>query len=223
MTALVLATPAQLRNHLGPNGAGITDPVAAQAIANASSLIRAVSRQQFDFVQGDVVTVEGGSRDLVVPQRPLVVDASNPLTVVAMDDLGQHPVTLTEGVHYRRLGDTLSIRYRSNWQPRIHAATGYAGRVQPWPLGVWAPLVKLTYSHGYPVCPDWLTTIALETAATYATNPAGLRSETVGQITLTYAQESLKAPHELVDTLRSKLAVVGVVRGGGGAFSIGVR
>lgn len=218
MTALVLATPTQLRNHL--NNQAIPDAVATQAIANASAVIRAVARQTFDFVQGDVITVEGGEKDLTVPQRPLVVDGANPLTVVAMDDLGRFPVTLTEGVNFRRLGDVLSMRSRSMWQPRPNPVGGYLGRVQSWPLGVWAPLVKLTYSHGYAVCPDWLTEIALDTAAAYATNPQGLRSETVGQITLTWASQSLRTSHELVDSVRTKLAAAGVLRGGGGAFSI---
>lgn len=217
MTSLVLATPAQLRNHL--NNQAIPDAVATQALANAAAVIRAVARQTFDFVSGDVVTVEGGEKDLTVPQRPLVVDGSNPLTVVAMDDYGRFPTTLTEGVHFRRLGDVLSIRYRSQWQPPGQGG-GYLGRVQPWPVGVWAPLVKLTYSHGYATCPDWLTTIALETGAVYADNPRGLRSETVGQITLTWATETLRAPADLVDSVRIKLRAAGVIRGGGGAFSI---
>lgn len=218
MTALVLATAAQLRNHL--NNQGIPDDVAAQAITNASGLIRAVARQDFTFVAGDVVTVEGSGRDLTVPQRPLVVDAQNPLAVVGLDDLGQHPVTLTEGVHFRRLGDTLSMRRRTQWQPRL-GAHGYGAPAFTWPLGIWPPLVKLTYSHGYATCPDWLTTVALETAAVYATNPMHLRSETVGQVTLTWATESLRAPHELVETVRTKLRALGAM-GGGGAFSIGV-
>jgi hypothetical protein len=48
---------------------------AAQVIGDASSLVRAVAGQSFDYVENDVVELAGNGYDLILPQRPLVVDA----------------------------------------------------------------------------------------------------------------------------------------------------
>jgi hypothetical protein len=69
---LTLATPSQLRARL--QNPGLSDETAAQVIGDASSLVRAVAGQSFDFVAGDVVELAGNGFDLILPQRPLVVD-----------------------------------------------------------------------------------------------------------------------------------------------------
>lgn len=211
---LTLATPAQLRTHL--QDAALDEQAALQAIASAAALIRAVSKQQLDFVAGDTVVIPGGERELVLPQRPVVVNLGNPLTVVELGDVEATGVTVVEGRHFRRVGSRLIKAQRSRYD-------AYAGAEHiAWPPGLWAPWVQVTYSHGYATdadVPAELTAVALDTAATYASNPTGLRSVALdGEVTLTYGTETLSAPRALVDDLRSRLRGIGVRRGG--AFSV---
>jgi hypothetical protein len=43
--------------------------------------VRAVAGQSFDYVENDTVELAGNGFDLILPQRPLVVDVSHPVTV----------------------------------------------------------------------------------------------------------------------------------------------
>ncbi len=211
---LTLATPAQLRNHL--QNADLDEQAAAQAIASASALVRAVARQQFDFVTGDTVTIPGGQRELVLPQRPVVVDTGHPLTVVELGDVDAAGVTAVAGRDFRRVGSRLIKANRSRFNAHIGAEH------IAWPPGIWAPWVQVTYSHGYATdadVPAELTAVVLDAAATYASNPEGLRAIALdGEVTLTYGTESLRAPQSLVDDLRARLRGIGVRRGG--AFTV---
>jgi hypothetical protein len=211
---VTLATTAQLRDHL--QNADLDEQAAARAIASASALVRAVARQSFDFVAGDTVTLAGGEREIVLPQRPVIVNGGNPLTVVELGDVDATGVPAVEGRHFRRVGSRLIKANRSR-----HNAFIGAEHIA-WPPGLWAPWVQVTYSHGYATdadVPAELTTVVLDTAATYASNPEGLRAISLdGEVTLTYGTESLQAPKDLVDNLRARLRGIGVRRGG--AFSV---
>jgi hypothetical protein len=213
--SLVLATVAQLRNRLQDQNLDAT--VAQQAIDDASSLVRAASGQILDFVAGETVVLAGGGRELALPQRPVVVDSGHPLTVVELPDVGAAGVTVVDGTHFRRVGDRLVKAWRSRY-----TSSGPFGTmdVTVLPPGLWAPWVQVTYSHGYTTtCPAELTAVVLDAAATYASNPAGLRSLALdGETTLTWASETITAPTTLVDDIRRKLRGIGVRRGA--AFSI---
>ena len=65
--ALELATVEDLQDAL-PN---VADGVARSAIRRASALVRAIARQQFDFVTADEVLLVGGGQDLTLPERPV--------------------------------------------------------------------------------------------------------------------------------------------------------
>jgi hypothetical protein len=169
--------------------------------------VRAIARQQFDFVPQETVILQGGGRDLVLPERPVIVDALNPLTVVEMDDFQRVRIDAVEHQHFARLNDRLSKRWRRQWQPAMQVATNNY---------LWQ---QVTYSHGYYDPPEWLTAIVVEVAQTLATNPQGLYSEKVGGIELVFHTKTVTGRDSIDDRIKAALSAVGLRRGG--AFSIG--
>lgn len=165
--------------------APLNEASAMLALRRASARVRAYTGQTLSFVSGETVDLSGGERVLALPQRPLVVDDSNALTVVELQVFGTTEVPLTEGADFSRLGNELT-RGQPWYQP-----TRFMG--WPWQarLGVWAPKVRVTYSHGYEEIPDDVVDVVLDLAATNLTNPHGLRSLTVGGESATYAVETV--------------------------------
>jgi hypothetical protein len=189
-------------DQLGNRLQSTPDPGAGeQAITDASGLVRAVARQHFTFVAQETVVLGGGTRVLTLPERPLVVDAQNPLTVVELGEYGEPDVTVVEKLGYTRLGNELTRSYP--WFPMT--------RLQGWPrvryLGVWAYHVQVTYSHGELVTSDDVTAIVLDVAQSLYTNPTGLRSWQVPEYTEVYATELLGAA--TVDSIRRRLSATG--------------
>jgi hypothetical protein len=161
------------------------DPTqAALAIRRASARVRRYTRQTLSFVSQETIVLPGGDRVLRVPDRPLVVDASNPLTVIELADLGGVQINCLENRDFLRLGDELTRGYP--W---------YApGRLMGWPrrnLGVWAPRVQITYSHGYQTVPDDIADVVLDLATMSLTNPQALRQETIDDYSRTFASETI--------------------------------
>src|SRR6059058_3441515 len=107
---LTLATPTQLRARL--QNPGLPDDVAAQVIADASALVKAVAGQSFDLVENDTVELAGNGYDLILPQRPLIVDVQHPITVTERRYGTIYSPTLLEGYIYRRIGGVLRRYYR---------------------------------------------------------------------------------------------------------------
>ncbi|MEU6710000.1 hypothetical protein ABZ897_00860 [Nonomuraea sp. NPDC046802] len=177
-----LASTADLESHLGRSLA----PAAAElAIRRASGRVRSYTRQQISFQADDTIEMPGGDRILRVPQRPLVVDVARPLTVIEVGEFGAPDMPLVEGVDFARLGNELTRGYP--YHPRT--------RLLGWPwnrsLGVWAPTVRLTYSHGYITIPDDIVDVVLELATVNVTNVEGLRSESIDDYSRTYATETV--------------------------------
>lgn len=197
-----MATPLITLDQLGNRLQSTPDPGAGeQAITDASGLVRAVARQQFTFVSQETVILGGATRTLTLPERPLVVDGSNPLTVVELGEYGGPNFAVTEGFQFTRQGNELLRGYP--WYPMT--------RLQGWPwvryLGVWAYHVQVTYSHGYTTTPDDVTAIVLDVAQSLYTNPTGLRSWQVPEYTEVYATELLGAA--TVDSIRKRLSGTG--------------
>jgi hypothetical protein len=182
---LTLATVDQLQAR--PGMQDLPDGTAAQVIADASARVRAVSGQVFDYVQNDTVELTGGGYDLVLPQRPLIVDDA-------------HPVTINEQ------------RYGTAWSPSLLEGYAYIrnGPILRRAYGPWPASVRVTYTHGYTVAPGWLTALVLDVAVSLSMNPQGLRAETVGQITLTYATETVT--NDVSGMIRERLREVGLYR-----------
>jgi hypothetical protein len=208
MTAL--ATPAQLTSRLQQ---GTLDAAAAQlAVDHGSGLVRAIGRQQYDFVSQETVVLSGGERQLTLPQRPLVVDTGpNLLTVVELGEFGGINVPMVEDRDYSRIGNELTRGYPWWW----NSTQRLMGYPRARPLGVWTPRVRVTYSHGYQTVPDDIVSVVLDAAAVLYDNPTQLRSFTIDDYTETKATEVLGAA--MVQAIADKLGTTGRRRR---AFSI---
>lgn len=197
MTAL--ASAAQLASRLQQT---LTSPADQDAVTGASGLVRAIARQAFDFVSQETVTLSGGGKKLVLPQRPVVVDSGpNLLTVTELGDFGGVNFTCLDGRDYVRLGEELT-----RGQPWY-----YTVRTLGWPYtrvrGVWAPRVQVTYSHGYQTIPDNVVSLVLDAAAVLYDNPTGLRSVSIDDYSETKATEVLGTA--MVQSIRDKLGMTG--------------
>ncbi|GIG63616.1 hypothetical protein Lfu02_79880 [Longispora fulva] len=204
---LPLATAEQLAARLQRD---LDRATADQALAGASALIRAIARQRLDYAADDTVILVGGERVLTLPERP--IDETVPLMVVELADWdGAADLVLVAGRDYVRTGDQLT----RGWPAWYAGAT----RLQGWPYhrprGIWAPRVRVTYSHGHLVIPDHIVALVLDVAQGYYLNPDGLRSRSIDDYSETYATETLGAPR--VEAIRNQLAATGTRRG---TFSI---
>ena len=155
------------------------------ALRRASARVRRYTRQDFTFVENETVTLGGGDRVLVLPKRPLVVDDSHPLTVVELPDWGGSEVDLVEDRDYTRLGNELTRGYP--W----YNTSRYGGWPRNGAQGVWAPRVRLTYSHGDVEVPDDVVDVVLDLATMNMSNPENLRSAAIDDYSRTYASETI--------------------------------
>ena len=176
-----LATAADL----AAAGATVTGSAAALALRRASARVRRYARQDFTLVEGDTITLAGGGRVLSLPQRPLVVDATHPLTVTELSGMTGIELECIEGRDFTRLGAELT-RGEPWYQP-----TRLMG--WPWnrPSGVWAPQVRVTYSHGYTEVPDDVVDIVLDLAVMNLANPQALREEAIDDYRRVFASETI--------------------------------
>lgn len=181
MALPLLATAADLQ----ATGVTGTPEAIEMALRRASARVRRYTGQQFTLVESDTVELRGGERVLLLPQRPLIVDVQSPLTVVEVADFAGIELEAVENRDFSRLGGELTRGYP--WQAPTRLMGWPFNRVQ----GVWADKVRVTYSHGYSEIPDDVLDVVLDLATMNLTNPNGLRSETVGGESLTYAAETI--------------------------------
>ena len=185
MSPTPLATQADLEAALQRS---LDATQAAMALRRASARVRKYCRQQFTLVENETVTLPGNGRVLRLPQRPIVVDDTHPLTVVELFGLTNVEYIAVEGRDFTRIGTELT-RGEAWWAP-----TRLMG--WPWmrPQGVWAQRVRVTYSHGYLEVPDDVVDVVLDLAAMSMTNPQGLRSESIDDYSRTFAAETIGGP-----------------------------
>lgn len=179
-------TPLALQADLEAALQRTLDPAqAAMALRRASARVRKYCRQQFTLVENETVTLPGGGRVLRLPQRPLVVDATHPLTVVELFGISNEEYTALEGRDFTRVGTELT-RGEQWWAPN---------RLMGWPfmrpMGIWAQRVRVTCSHGYLEVPDDVVDVVLDLAQMSMTNPQGLRSESIDDYSRTFAAETI--------------------------------
>jgi hypothetical protein len=137
-----LATPSQLASRLQMD---LDLSTAQLAVDGASGMVRVIARQQFDFVSQETVVLRGGERVLTLPQRPLVVDTAQPADRDRAGRVRRHRHPMVENRDYSRVGSELTRGYPWWWN-NSQRLMGYP-RARP--LGVWAPRVQVTYSHGF--------------------------------------------------------------------------
>lgn len=181
MALPTLATTADL----AAAGATATGPAAELALRRASARVRKYTRQTLTLVEGDTVTLPGGSRVLALPQRPVIVDAQHPLTVTELSSMTGIELVCVEGRDYTRLGAELT-RGEPWYQP-----TRLVGWPYNRPSGVWAPQVRVTYSHGYSEVPDDIVDIVLALAVMNLSNPENLREQAIDDYRRVWASETI--------------------------------
>lgn len=176
-----LATAADLQAA----GASGTDAVLEMALRRASARVRRYTRQDITLVENETIILPGGERVLRLPQYPLVVDDSHPLTVVEVADFSGVEWTAIENRDYSRIGNELTRGYP--WQA--------PNRLMGWPwnraLGVWGPKVRVTYSHGYDEIPDDIVDVVLDLATMNLANPENLRQVSIDDYQRTFASETI--------------------------------
>ncbi|MEV0646096.1 hypothetical protein AB0I28_12600 [Phytomonospora sp. NPDC050363] len=184
--------------------------LALQAVTHASGMVRGVARQTFTFVSQETVDLVGNTKVLKLPERPVVVDGDNPLTVVELGDFGAPDLTVLAGRDFERIGSELTRGHPYYFSTRL--------RSWPWArvMGVWTPRVQVTYSHGYVTIPDAVQSITLDVAQALASNPEGLRQVTIDDYTEIRATEMLGAAQ--VNNILAAVTTAGVRRGS--AFSV---
>jgi hypothetical protein len=176
-----LATAADLQNA----GAVGTDAALDLALRRASARVRRYTRQDITLVENDTITLPGGERVLRLPQYPLVVDDAHLLTVVEVADFSGIEWDAVENRDFSRLGNELTRGYP--WQ----AST----RLMGWPWnraqGIWAPKVRVTYSHGWTEVPEDIVDVVLDLATMNLANPENLRQVSIDDYQRTFASETI--------------------------------
>lgn len=180
-----LATVADLEAAMQVTEGSLNSAQADLALRRASARVRTYTRQDITFVASETVELGGGERVLRLPQYPLVVDGSHPLTVVEVADFSGIEWTAVEDRDFSRLGNELTRGYP--WQ--------LPTRLMGWPWnraqGVWAPKVRVTYSHGYTEVPDDIVDVVLDLATMNLSNPENLRSVQIDDYSRTFASETI--------------------------------
>lgn len=203
-----LATLGDFADRLGVDEDDLNIGQARLALGNASGLVRALSgppRQDLEFVSQETVTLRGEGRILALPQRPAVIDVDNPLTVVELGDFGAIDFPCVEGRDFELLGGELDRGYPWHWSTRL------MGWPYNRPKGTWARRVQVTYSHGYKVIPDEITSLVLDIAQALFENPLGARSLRIDDYSEDYATETLGAL--TTEGIKSRLSNMGFRRG----------
>jgi hypothetical protein len=176
-----LATAADLQAA----GATGTDAALELALRRASARVRRYTRQDITFVESETITLPGGERVLRLPQYPLVVDDTHPLTLVEVADFSGVEWEAVEDRDYSRIGNELTRGYP--WQA--------PNRLMGWPwnraLGIWGPKVCVTYSHGYGEVPDDIVDVVLDLATMNLANPENLRQVSIDDFQRTFASETI--------------------------------
>jgi len=159
-----------------------SDPFALAALAAATSAIQSYCDQRIDFVDGDVVVVDGSGSDiLLLPEFPVTdvasvvvdFDRDSARTLVPPGNGSNSEYDWNEaGMLIHRLGSTLMYTSPFN-------AT----------YGMWPNRrrsVQVTYSHGYATVPAEIQLVCVAIAGR-AIAQDGANSETIGSYTAQYA------------------------------------
>jgi hypothetical protein len=198
----LLATASQLASHLQQD---VDTATAELRLAGASGKVRAYTKQKIHLVSDDTIELDGCQYEVVLPERPVVVDGSHVLTVVEVSSLGVASPALTINRDFMRRGQVLRRMAGAGWD----ALVGY-------PRGRWAPTVRVTYSHGYVTIPDEIVDVVLDVAARTYINPSALRSFTIDDYSETYAIENINAA-DLTAANKATLSEAGYRRRTGSA------
>lgn len=170
----MLASPSDLNLFLQRT---VDSPTATLLLSIATSAIQSAVGQTLTYVADDVVDLVVTENRIILPQRPVVdVTAVQGLTGsewVVVQDVIMPVYLLDGGINSAWASDSAT---EAPWW-------SYVAQL-PWPLA------SVTYSHGFQTIPDDLRGICLTVAGRMASNPVGLTSEQVANVSFSYAQMS---------------------------------
>lgn len=168
-----LASPADLTARLGRD---LTEQETARAEAllnDASAVVRAYTRQNFDLATDDEVVLRATGGRITLPGRP--VQGVSRVEVlgggVALPDFTLAD-WLFDGIDTIRVGEGAAV---INLPEAWWDDDGYPGTY------------RVTYTHGYAEVPADVLSVVCGVVLRVLTNPSGYRSETVGSYSVTYA------------------------------------
>lgn len=182
-TGPALITPAELAAALGVSEGSLDADRTAWLLALASDLVRDELDQRIDYVEDDVAVLFGsGTTVLLLPELPVV-------DVTAVRILAEGSSTNEDLELDFELSD-VEVRLELGADGR----TGILRRLN----GVWPRrrLIQVTYSHGYPlgadpsVVPGSIRLAAARASARGYYTTDGIRQETIGRYSVTYAAEA---------------------------------
>ena len=168
-----LASPDDIEARLGRD---LTAQEAARAqalLSDASAVVRAYTRQNFDLVTDDEVVLRATGGRISLPGRPVqgvsrveVIGGSDALPDFTLADW------LFDGIDTVRIGEGAAV---INLPEAWWDDDGYPGTY------------RVTYTHGYAEVPAEMLSVVCGVVLRVLTNPSGYRSETVGSYSVTYA------------------------------------
>ncbi len=168
-----LASPDDIEARLGRD---LTAQEAARAqalLSDASAVVRAYTRQNFDLVTDDEVVLRATGGRISLPGRPVqgvsrveVIGGSDALPDFTLADW------LFDGIDTVRIGEGAAV---INLPEAWWDDDGYPGTY------------RVTYTHGYAEVPAEVLSVVCGVVLRVLTNPSGYRSETVGSYSVTYA------------------------------------
>lgn len=160
-----LATQADVEARLGRTlAAGAETSKVEALLADASAAIRSYTGQTLTAVSGDVLTVDAPlSGELTLPERPVTAVTSITLDGVTLTGWSWNAATL--------------VTLPGGWSTQSSVA--YPGR------GV----LQITYSHGYGSVPPDVTAVCCSMVLRAMEAPTGLRSQSIGEWSETYADD----------------------------------
>ncbi len=157
------ATVADLATYLQRDLSGADWATAAQALDIATAAIQSYTRQAIEAVANDAVRLRGTwANEVVLPQRPVTAVSS-----VSVTEPFAAARTVAAGDYVWRQGGLLLSRAPGHW-------------------GGPAAEVSVTYSHGFAAIPDDIRGVCLTAAARLMANPEAIRSEQVGNYSVTH-------------------------------------
>lgn len=143
------------------------DPARAAALVDqASAVIRGLTRQAFDFVSGDTVTLTPAGAVVLLPELPVVA------------------VTALQVAH-----NGAWLPFPDRWDWSTEGVIEVDSRSIWWPRG--QNSVRATNDHGYTVMPDDLSGACLGLAADLLANPMHLQATNVGGVSMRFDRPTI--------------------------------
>lgn len=202
-----LASQADIELRLGRDLTAAEAARVEALLQDVSALVRGYTGQNFDLVEDDEVVLRASGGTIVLPQRPVLAIASV-IAVGGSEALPDFTLIdwLFDEIDTIRIGEgACVINLPEVWWDD----DGYPGTY------------RVVYTHGYTSVPGDVLSVVCGILLRSFGNPQGLRSETVGSYSITYAVPATgeglglnltRYEQKVLDRYRRKTATIRVTR-----------